>query len=426
MQEQIVQSGPSRHNRWYEKLLLNPFLGHLVVFSCLLLGAQFFSYGSWVQDSNQAITLILLTLIYLIVSYLNRQITQYPGGKTIPSVFTSIIVASGLVMVIVLLFRIGYARTSLLIGIGILSFSQYIAVIINRRFRHLKFAVVPSGIALNLPQVKNVQWRWLNSPDLGDCRYDGVVVDMEQTMDDEWIRFISHCSSSGLAVVDARRVQEAVEGKVLLTQLQAMDLGALQPSPIYLSAKRAIDITVSLLLLPVLIPLCLLVIALIKMESPGPAIFVQKRVGQGNRTFLMYKFRSMLLETRSSKDPQFASEESHRITPLGSFIRKFRIDELPQFINVLKGDMSLIGPRPEQPGFVEQFEKEVPFYSYRHIIRPGITGWAQVAQGYATDTQSTWKKVEHDFYYIKHLSPSLDALILIRTIKTVITGFGAL
>src|SRR5690606_6806086 len=122
---------------------------------------------------------------------------------------------------------------------------------------------------------------------------------------------------------------------------------------------------------------------------------------------------------------QFASRNDARVTRVGQVIRKLRIDEIPQFINVLKGEMSLIGPRPEQRVFVEHFDREIPFYSYRHVVRPGITGWAQVTQGYAADADDTRLKIEHDFYYIKHCSLALDLLIVLRTIQTVLTGFGA-
>ena len=122
---------------------------------------------------------------------------------------------------------------------------------------------------------------------------------------------------------------------------------------------------------------------------------------------------------------QMASANDMRVTRVGKFIRKTRIDELPQFFNVLKGDMSLIGPRPEQKVFVDQFEQEIPFYNYRHIVKPGITGWAQVTHGYAGDADETRVKIEHDFYYIKHISFSLDILIVFKTVKTMLTGFGA-
>ena len=162
----------------------------------------------------------------------------------------------------------------------------------------------------------------------------------------------------------------------------------------------------------------------IKLESDGPMFFIQERVGQGNKDFKVYKLRSMCKD--SEKDgAQFAQADDMRITRVGHFIRKTRLDEIPQFINVLKGDMSLIGPRPEQRAFVNQFEEEIPFYSYRHVVKPGITGWAQVVHGYAADADDTRVKIEHDFYYIKHFSLWLDILIVVKTIRTILTGFGA-
>ena len=153
-------------------------------------------------------------------------------------------------------------------------------------------------------------------------------------------------------------------------------------------------------------------------------MFIQNRVGKGNKDFRIYKFRSMSKDSEAA-GAQFAQCGDMRVTRVGKVIRKLRIDELPQFFNVLKGDMSLIGPRPEQRTFVDQFEREIPFYMYRHIVRPGISGWAQVVHGYAADTDDTRIKIEHDFYYIKHFSLWLDVLIVFKTIKTILTGFGA-
>ncbi|MNZ52763.1 UDP-N-acetylgalactosamine-undecaprenyl-phosphate N-acetylgalactosaminephosphotransferase [compost metagenome] len=163
---------------------------------------------------------------------------------------------------------------------------------------------------------------------------------------------------------------------------------------------------------------------LIKLESPGPVMFLQNRVGKGNQDFRIYKFRSMC-QNSEQHGAQFAQDGDMRVTRVGKVIRKLRIDELPQFFNVLKGDMSLIGPRPEQRTFVDQFEREIPFYMYRHIVRPGISGWAQVVHGYAADADDTRIKIEHDFYYIKHFSLWLDVLIVFKTIRTILTGFGA-
>ncbi len=419
---------PSRHNRWYERILLNPVIGHLLALAAIIPCAQFISYQAWIQNDNQAITLGLLAACYIISIYLGRNIAKFAGGKAVSHMLGTCLVAVALVIALVLLLRIEYARTSLFLGVVILLATQVLAVIINRRFRSLKLAFIPSeAIEQLLPRnARNLEFRVLETPSLGDTRFDGIVVDMDADLEDEWIRFISHCNISGMPVFNARKVTETLDGKVNLTTLQSTDLANLQPQPVYLAAKRAFDILMTLLVAPLLLPVCLIVAGLIRLDSPGPALFVQHRIGKGNRVFRMYKFRSMRPHDDDNLVPQFADQDAHRITRLGAFIRKFRIDELPQFFNVLKGDMSLIGPRPEQPGFVEKFEEEVPYYSYRHIVRPGITGWAQVNHGYATNTESTREKVEHDFYYIKNLSPTLDFLVIMRTLKTIATGFGAM
>lgn len=420
-----IHAAPVRHNRWYEKLFLSPALGHAIGLVIVLAGAQLICYRTlWPQDRNQAITLVLLSSLYLINFYLTQHIARFAGGRAFAWTLGTTLFSAALVVATVLLFRIGYARGTLFTGLILTLLVQCLSIHINQRFRHLKLVVIPSQRYAPMPESRNVQWRPLERPDLQSCRYDGLVVDMDAQLDDDWIRFISHCNIAGLPVLDYRKVLENLQGKVDLASLKSADLGALQPSPLYLPAKRALDLALSLMILPVVIPVCLLVALLIRLDSPGPALFVQERVGRGNRTFRMYKFRSMRPEHCDT--PQFADEDAYRITRLGGFIRKFRIDELPQIFNVLKGDMSLIGPRPEQPAFVTRFEERVPYYSYRHIIRPGITGWAQVSHGYTTDTESTREKVEHDLYYIKNLSPGLDLLILMRTIKTVVTGFGAL
>lgn len=189
-------------------------------------------------------------------------------------------------------------------------------------------------------------------------------------------------------------------------------------------AKRVADTLFVLLTLPVSLPLMAATALAVRLESEGPVLFVQNRVGQGGREFRIYKFRSMRTDSEQG-GAKLAQQNDDRITRVGRFIRKTRLDELPQFFNILKGDMSLIGPRPEQKAFVERFEQSIPFYGYRHIVKPGLSGWAQVTQGYAGNEDETQLKIEHDFYYIKHFSLSLDILIIFKTLKTVLTGFGA-
>ena len=227
-----------------------------------------------------------------------------------------------------------------------------------------------------------------------------------------------------MPVYNARQIEESLTGRVRIRHMYENQLGSLLPSPVYSVIKRIIDIVAVLAVMPIVLPIMLVTAIAVVLESKGGALFIQNRVGKGGKEFKIYKFRSMTKD--SEKDgAQFASAGYMRVTKIGKFIRKTSIDELPQFFNVLKGDMSLIGPRPEQKVFVDAFEEQIPFYNYRHIVRPGISGWAQVTQGYTADVDDTQIKVEHDFYYIKHFSMWLDVLIVFKTIKTMLTGFGA-
>lgn len=192
---------------------------------------------------------------------------------------------------------------------------------------------------------------------------------------------------------------------------------------LYSSLKRLVDFLCVFLLLPIFMPIMLVTAFLIARDSKGGVFYTQKRMGYRGKSFTMYKFRSMRTDmngkgfTEGGEDP--------RITKVGSIIRKYRIDELPQILNVLKGEMSFIGPRPESLDLSVWYEKDVPFFSYRHVVRPGLSGWAQVNQGYAAEVDGMIVKLQYDFYYIKNFSLWLDILIVIKTIRTIFTGFGS-
>jgi lipopolysaccharide/colanic/teichoic acid biosynthesis glycosyltransferase len=178
-----------------------------------------------------------------------------------------------------------------------------------------------------------------------------------------------------------------------------------------------------LITLPLSLVLGVLIAAAIKIDSRGPAIFRQERIGRDGRPFMLYKFRTM--RSGSSDRARFAERQDGRLTRVGKALRRIRIDELPQLWNVLKGDLSLVGPRPEQGPFVERFSQTIPFYSHRHLVRPGLTGWAQVNFGYADSEADTVEKLSYDLFYVKHLSVWLDLEILGRSVWTVLSGFGA-
>ena len=172
------------------------------------------------------------------------------------------------------------------------------------------------------------------------------------------------------------------------------------------------------------LPIALVAAILIKLESPGPALYRQERVGQNGRPFTIMKFRSMRLD--AEKDgPVWAQTGDDRTTRVGRVIRKIRVDELPQFWNILKGEMNFVGPRPERPHFVAQLAEEIPFYEQRHLIPPGLTGWAQIKYPYGSSIEDARQKLQYDLYYIKNQSLLLDAVILFETVKTILFGRGA-
>ena len=189
--------------------------------------------------------------------------------------------------------------------------------------------------------------------------------------------------------------------------------------------KRLVDVVAGVGGIVLSLPLALLAFVGIKLSSPGPVLYRQKRVGQHGRVFALYKFRSMRTDAESGTGAVWASRNDSRITPFGRFLRRTRIDEIPQLWNVLRGDMSLVGPRPERPEFVTDLTKEIPFYGQRHMVKPGVTGWAQVSYSYADSVESTLEKLQYDLFYIKNLSFSLDLFIIFKTVKTVLMRKGA-
>jgi sugar transferase (PEP-CTERM system associated) len=191
------------------------------------------------------------------------------------------------------------------------------------------------------------------------------------------------------------------------------------------SGKRVTDVVASSLGLIVLSPVLLLVGVIIKLTSHGPALYHQERVGQYGRVFRIHKFRSMKADAEAATGAVWAELDDPRVTPFGKFLRRSRLDEFPQLWNVLVGEMSLVGPRPERPEFVDQLTSAIPFYSLRHAVRPGVTGWAQIRYAYGACVEDSLEKLQYDLFYIKHLTLAFDFMILFSTIKTVIVGRGA-
>jgi sugar transferase (PEP-CTERM system associated) len=256
---------------------------------------------------------------------------------------------------------------------------------------------------------------------------DRVILSLAERRGQTPVRELLRLKFMGVAVEDAHTVFESITGRIQLEQLSPSWLilsDGFRKSSWVLGAKRIGDIVISLLVLALIWPLLALVGAAIWLETGAPIFFRQERTGLKGKSFEMLKFRSMRQD--AEKDgPSWASEQDNRVTRVGRFIRKCRLDEFPQLLNVVRGDMSLVGPRPERPYFCRMLEEQVPYFALRHSVRPGITGWAQIKYQYGACVEDAKVKMEFDLFYVKHLSPILDLFILFDTAKVMLLGRGA-
>jgi sugar transferase (PEP-CTERM system associated) len=237
------------------------------------------------------------------------------------------------------------------------------------------------------------------------------------------------CRLMGIRVEEAPSFFERLTGKILVRNLRPSWLvfsqGFRKPR-LFLRLKQSAEFVVALAALVVSGPLLALVALLVKLDSRGPVFYRQERVGEGGRTIALMKFRTMRADAEAATGPVWAAAEGDpRMTRLGRYLRKTRLDELPQLINVLRGEMSFVGPRPERPHFVETLRRVIPYYDERHSVKPGITGWAQIKFGYGATIEDAEEKLQYDLYYIKHMSPWFDVGVVLQTLKVMLLGRGA-
>lgn len=379
-------------------------------------------------DLSNAHKSLIGTVIALILGYLGfRQTSQYPGARASYGILPSFVVSFGLVAAAFLLVRLDYNRVQMVASF-LLCLIWFYAVYRALQSRQTVFGVLPFGRAPDLLSTKGPEWLVLD-PELSKIgRFDAIVADLHADIPAWWERFLADQALSGVPVLHVKQVRESLTGRVEIEHLSENDFGSLIPGIAYTKVKRAADfVLAAVMLIPLAVMLVPIALA-IRIDSKGPVFFRQSRIGYRGKAFAMYKLRTMQIaphdRKRDRRSAAITVADDERITTVGRFLRKYRIDELPQVINVVKGEMSWIGPRPEAVPLAEWYESELPFYRYRHIVRPGLTGWAQVNQGHVADVADVLWKLHYDFYYIRHFSVWLDLLIVGRTVRTVLSGFG--
>ncbi len=402
-------------------LILTQFLA---IYIYLAVSAWQNPYNPILMSSTQFQGSVFWCAIANVISYfILRQLIAYPGTSHVVYFIPSLLMSYALIAGLILISRFDYYRSILLCSFIAALLWLHIDYYVRVRHTRQRLGVVPGGLHRNLFNLHGVEWFHFREPGDSVVGLEGVVADLHYDHPTQWERFIAQCVVTGIPVYNVKNVIESLTGRVDVEHLSENGFGSVLPSSMYLRAKRALDFVLALLVLPVFAVIIAGAAVLIKLEGPGPVFFTQARMGYRARPFTIYKLRSMSMEAASGQ--LFTGEDDPRITRIGRVLRKYRIDELPQVLNILNGDMSWIGPRPEAIKLSEWYASDIPYYIYRHAVRPGLSGWAQVNQGNVAEIDAATIKLQYDFYYIKHFSPWLDLLILIRTIRTILTGFGS-
>ena len=374
-------------------------------------------------------SLIANALAICMALWIRISVSTYPGIRSGQIIIPAIVAAHATMITLLLLSRLPYHRPSLAIGFLLhLIWAYGIYFFVQRRVRP-RIAIIPVGGVKKLTKIPNVDWYPLQRPDLGEATHcTAMVADFSANMPDEWEAFLADAAVDGRVVYQVQQLSESLTGRVEIKHLSENSFGSLAPARAYMAIKHLVDFAWAFAMLPLALPVMAVCAVAIRMYDGAPVLFRQKRVGRAGKDIIVYKFRTMRLA--SDLDPEdrqaaMTGDGDVRITRLGHFLRRTRLDELPQLWNILRGEMSFIGPRPEAHVLSSWYTSEIPFYRYRHVVRPGISGWAQVNQGHVAEVDEVHEKLQYDFFYIKYFSPWLDLLILFRTVKTMFTGWGA-
>ena len=381
--------------------------------------------GGLFQSSQELVFVLGFVVIYLFGLATLLPLVKLPKRENLSKVFlVTLLMFFGYLVII------GFARQGLqsrevflieFVVVFLLLCSVYLAII---KFTPGSVYVVGHKSYLEFLQYKQVSWKLIEDGLVEQlAKHDRVAIDVRGLKSIRTKKILSKLVERGITVYDSGELLENLSGRVLLEGVTFDQLTAYEPRNIYVFLKRVIDIILSILFMPIVLALVVGIGLVIKLDSRGPVFFIQTRIGYRGHSFRLVKFRTMY--DQEEEKPTYAAKNDRRITRVGRWLRRSRLDEASQLWNVLKGDMSLVGPRPEQEYFVRQYEQDISYYEFRHSVRPGITGWAQIRHGYAEGSVQTKTKLEHDFYYLKNASLWLDFVILASTIVIIIKGSGA-
>lgn len=387
----------------------------------LVIGLNFWGhYHDWPVAQS---SILASALAYFLLASIALQFKRYPQRHPVSLILPATVLVYGSIFAGLLLTRTSYSLSIILVSFLVTVLLLIAEILVRNRLRDSQFFIVPIGDFSGLEDSTHYKFFTLSMPQIPNGRVDGVVADFSMSAHPGWQAFIADCVLKGIPVFSASELRESLTGKVDTAHLVVNNLGSLQPMQPILIIKRLIDLSFLLITAPLTLPIMLIIGAWISLDSPGGPFFIHERVGKGGKLFNMIKFRTMYLHDQPAGYTPEGTDP--RITPAGRIIRGCRLDELPQFWNVIKGEMSLVGPRPESKALAEWYMRDVPFFAYRHVVSPGITGWAQVMQGYAVGVEELKLKLAYDLFYIKNFSLWLELLIWFKTLRVMITRHGA-
>lgn len=388
--------------------------------------------GFITAESNRAIlnSVIAAATASLTGLMILRRVDNFPGMRSYSMILPSFAASYGIVLVGIFGMRLVYSRVVLTSSVAVAVLTAFGLAFLTERLVKPIFSVVPGGDADTLQDIDAARWMMLAAPIVPQHEPCLIVADFRHDHAPAWERMLAEAAISGRTVYHSKLLRESLTGRVTMEHLSENSFGSLLPNHAYRRVKRLLDLIAAILLLPLLLIPMSIIATIIAFDSPGGVLFRQERMGYRGQTFRMIKFRSMrprgvIDDEHGAREDAMTRSDDDRITRIGRILRRTRLDELPQIFNILRGEMSWIGPRPEAVPLSRWYESEIPFYSYRHIVRPGISGWAQVQQGHVTDLDAITQKLAYDFYYIKYFSAWLDIIIALRTIPTMIGGYGA-